>query len=513
MEVFNQTYSNGILPDTNGEFSFQVPAGHWSFYGNGSQVVQKNVTGNISDLVIKHISSNTGLIAINALIGGVGIMGGEVKVYTDADYTNLLETHTFFANTGTLTSSGSPHANTLVLKYSTSDYQKLFFEVEKNGVTARQEATIPTSGTSYLFINLAETYTVSGTVYDTDGVTPLGDTVVNVHPNGSNSPIIATTTTDSNGKYRVDLPKGKYNIKPFGANNTRRKMRFVEIVDASIPNINFTVGADGANIQGMVRLNNVYFPNDWTVDLNVYSDAGFTNLIATQKLNLGASASVSYYISDIPGSSTVYVRAKYAGLEYSYPNPVTTSVGTTSRNININIERTEYTVSGRVKYRSTDDGVPTRPVDFFNNAGMMFGSKTATTNLQGNYTITLPPGTYWAREAANTQYSPSEPIVVAGANTTAPDIIIGDAESQLVNFTITSGGTVVAGVEMLAIGEDGEVIKKTISHSMSTSNNATMRIGSEAGVKKIRIKSPAATYEYNMPSTGNLSQTVELPII
>lgn len=215
-------------------------------------------------------------------------------------------------------------------------------------------------------------YSISGTVYQTGGVTGLANVTVSTDTG-------ATTTTDANGDYILsDLPNGSYVVTP-----TKASYAFspasdnVDISGASVSSIDFTATSNPTvhKISGRVTLiNGITGVSGVTVSTNT----GGTDV---------TDSNGDYEISALANGTHIVTPSGISGQTFDPTQRTVTINGgnQTGKNFTTSIPGT-FSISGSVKF---SDGGP------IIGAVVSTGSHSATTNASGNYTISLvPPGSY-----------------------------------------------------------------------------------------------------------------------
>jgi len=288
---------------------------------------------------------------------------------------------------------------------------------------------------------------ISGTVYESDGMTPIGDIQVTAYSNPCNSeyffPNIYSTHTDTSGAYTIDgLPAGNFYIKanqwlpsppgwpPEGYNTNYASEWYngkiscneadtVAVIEGqNTPNINFQLDA-GGSISGTV------YESDGTTfisDITVYAVSDPCGNISSVLGSAYTDGTGGYTISGLP-SGSVYIHVYNGGQNYinefynniSYCNqadPITVTSGTNTPSINFQLDEGAI-ISGTV-YES-DGTTPIYGLIVYAYSDPCDETPIGSdyTDYTGAYAISgLPPGDVYI--LASTYWIPNNPLNYIG---------------------------------------------------------------------------------------------------
>jgi hypothetical protein len=347
-----------------------------------------------------------------------------------------------------------------------------------NGVFAENQAidvyvTIPQDNANVDFI-LSTGGSISGHVYQADGVTPVADARINAALSGKDYSYTDTAYSKSDGSYLISLlVPGDYVVKARISSdpyqyyiNTYNSAQAtpVAVMDAVItPNIDFVLRI-GGSISGHV------YQADGTTPLagaRVYADGSYTDKSAV------TADDGSYTIRTLyTDSYRVYVQA--SGYLTTYYNGVYNSNGATwvsvkspqdTPNINFTLN-TGGSISGHV-YQA--DG--TTPIEDAEISASLQGkgysySQSVYSDSDGSYLISsLQPGNYLVHVSADDYFPEYYDNVYTDGEATLVPVTLSNTTSNI-DFTLGTGGSIsghvyemdgitpIAGAEVYAEGDD-----------------------------------------------------------
>lgn len=215
-------------------------------------------------------------------------------------------------------------------------------------------------------------YSISGTVFQSDGLTGLANTTVSTNTG-------ATTTTDANGDYTItNLANGTYTVTPTQASYTFTPVSQVATISgASVTGIDFTADNNPTiySISGRITLTDGL---TGVQGITVSTDTGGTDV---------TDINGDYQITGLTNGSHIVTPSAGGGQTFTPNNKtvVINGANETGHNFTTVIPGT-FSVSGTVKF---GDGAGVA------NVLVSTGSNSANSNTSGIYSIpNVNPGTY-----------------------------------------------------------------------------------------------------------------------
>ncbi|TAE21369.1 MAG: T9SS C-terminal target domain-containing protein [Candidatus Kapaibacterium sp.] len=246
-------------------------------------------------------------------------------------------------------------------------------------------------------------FTVSGRILNPSGVGVAG---VTVNLTGNNQNLSATT--DAQGAYSIpNVPNGAYRLIPSLANWIFE------------PTILPSVAVNGANVMGQ----NIIARRLWAISGTVQTQAGVpvSDVLISATLSSGSNI-VTSATTDARGNYTLWVlngtytiRASRTNWIFAAPSFTQTVNGANLDNVNLLGTRL-WAVTGTI-VNQNNEPLPNVTMSASSGIGVVAAS-TATTDVQGNYTLWLPNGTYTITPSrTNWAFMPTTlTATVAGAN-------------------------------------------------------------------------------------------------
>lgn len=317
--------------------------------------------------------------------------------------------------------------------------------------------------------------TISGTVYESDGVTPIGGLWVGAQ-DWDTGDFITSTNTDSEGNYTLRVNPGSYKI------NTCASCNFDPYVDEyyddtnwdgatevvvtdgnDTPDIDFILSS-GGTISGRALESDGVTPivdlkieaNDWNT--REYITGTYTDSDGNYSLRVGSG---SYRISTCAScDSASYVDEYYDDTNYDGATEVVVTDGNDTPNIDFTLS-TGGTISGII----TDENGPIANLHIYatewDSGDWAGGNNTAS---DGSYTIRVNPGNYRVRTCANCDDLPyieeiyddvtnweGATMVTVQDSTDTPDIDFVLSQGGTISGTVTErGGSPLANLHIYA---------------------------------------------------------------
>jgi hypothetical protein len=319
------------------------------------------------------------------------------------------------------------------------------------------------------------------------GKKPIPGVCAEVYEAGTTT-FVGSTPTDPNGSYTVvDLPAGKYNVEFSSCNelngyatqwydgvSTQATARAVPVALGQE-----TTGIDATLVPTVGAISGKVTSGPTTgipgVCVGAYLPGSNYELVAsTVTLSTGAYTLKTLPLGqyDVDFSPQCGAPSGYTGQFYrdasneQNANLVSVNLNKTTSGVNATLGSALGTISGTVTASGGGAGIGGTCVDVFGSADTL-GYNTATasvvTNAQGQYSASLPPGTYKVRFnggcGSTSQYvtqwnggfsQPSDAPAVdvnAGITTNVPAVIVATSGSTgSISGVVTSGGTGVSGI-------------------------------------------------------------------
>ncbi|NNJ11527.1 hypothetical protein EKD04_014415 [Chloroflexales bacterium ZM16-3] len=264
------------------------------------------------------------------------------------------------------------------------------------------------------FAAIAATYTVSGRITDSSDTGIAGVTV---------SDGTRTANTDSSGNYTLNsVPMGSYNLTPTRSGYSFSPTSRSITVNANLSGQDFIATANAFTISGRITASDGSdTPNIVVTAARMYS---YPYLIGGSDTITATTASDgTYTISGVPAGTYMLTPAKES---YSF-SPTSRSITVSSNVTGQDFTSTTpvYTVSGRI---TTSDGSGLYGVTVSD------GTRTATTDSSGNYTLnSVPVGSYTLTPTrSGYSFSPVTRDVTVNGNLSGKDFI-----ATIVTYTIS----------------------------------------------------------------------------
>ena len=353
---------------------------------------------------------------------------------------------------GSYTITSLPTDNYTV-RVSASGYITEYYKDTYNSNSATLVSVTAPNNTTNIDFTLDRGGSISGHVYQADGITPISNIQVHAELTGTGYSYGTDAITDSNGSYNINsLPDGNYRVEAQSAGYITEY--YQDTYDYSLatpvsvtapdntPNINFNLDVGGTISGHVYQADGVTpMPGHW---VGAYLENG--NYFRWSDSTVGTDG--SYQISGLPSGQyivsaeagdTGYIQEFYNGTyNSSSATPVSVTVPNNTPNIDFTLD-VGGTISGHV-YQS--DGVtPIANAGIYASSNLGYGNG-ANTSSDGSYTITsLGTDNYTLRASASGyiteyyhdtyEYSSATLVPVTVPNNT-PNI----------NFTLDIGGNI-----------------------------------------------------------------------
>ncbi|MFA4837134.1 MAG: carboxypeptidase-like regulatory domain-containing protein, partial [Dehalococcoidia bacterium] len=356
--------------------------------------------------------------------------------------------YTWTASDGSYTIRGLPTGNYRVEAYA-DGYIREYYQKTSSYQQATPVSVTAPSNTPNINFTLDLGGSISGHVYQSDGVTPIAGAWINANLIDGNYGMGANTA--SNGSYTIrGLVSGNYRVEANATDYIREyyqeTYRYDQSTPVSVtapnntPNINFSLDL-GGTISGHV------YQSDGVTPIAGASVYCYTEDSGGYKGGTSTAPDGSYNIRGLPSgnyrveaNATGYIREYYQETSsYDQATPVAVTMPNNTPNINFTLDL-GGTISGHV-YRS--DGV-TPIAGAWINANLIDGNygMGATTASDGSYTIRgLPSGSYRV-EANATDYIREYYQETFNYQQATPVSVTMPNNTPNINFTLDLGGTI-----------------------------------------------------------------------
>jgi hypothetical protein len=352
---------------------------------------------------------------------------------------------------------------------------------------------------------------ISGHVYDADGVTPLYDAIISVY-NYDFGYYISGATSGSDGRYTVTgLPDGEYRVQAqytdyiseyYQSTYDQKQAAPVSVtVPDDTPNIDFTLEV-GGSISGHV------YEADGTIPIR--GAQVYAGLVGGRYGRLAITGSDgSYTIRGLPdGKYRVqtqytedYIREYYQETySYSEATPVSVTVPDDTPNINFTLE-VGGTISGHVYEAGGSTPVAGAEVSADLISGD-FGTGTRT-DSNGSYTIAgLPSGEYRVRAEAAGYIREYYQETYSYSQATAVSVNVPD-NTPNIDFTLEVGGT-ISGYVYRADGSTPIESATVYANLIDGDYGMSARTGTDGSYTVTGL--PSGNYRVNVRADGYISE-------
>ncbi|MBN2238494.1 MAG: carboxypeptidase regulatory-like domain-containing protein [Dehalococcoidales bacterium] len=306
--------------------------------------------------------------------------------------------------------------------------------------------------------SLEEGSSISGIVYQVDGQTPIQGAWVNVHDYFTGD-YLGNATTQADGSYVFHgLPTGQYRLNAYFTGYVREFWQETPLhhmaapLQVNAPNdvtdINFTLEL-GGSISGTITDNATGQPLGG-IDVGIIK---FDTLMGWQQCygTTLTNPDGTYTIADVPagqyavraGATNGYILQYYQyAADQNGAVPVTINAQNDTPGIDFSL-RMGGQITGTVTDSVTHLPVPNLhvyAVDF--NTNVWYDGQQ--TDINGNYTLTVPQGTYKVRTSANTVQPYANEVYNGAYNdnyATPVPVTTGQATTNI-NFDLEPGGSI-----------------------------------------------------------------------
>ncbi|MDQ7065329.1 MAG: carboxypeptidase regulatory-like domain-containing protein [candidate division KSB1 bacterium] len=393
-----------VSTDADGNFLIGVSSGTWDVYAKKTGYLA-SATQTVT--VEAGSSVNLGANALGLTLNQ-GTLSGVVKTTTG----KALQGATVTAYTGSDTVITKTAANGSYQFTLTGGTWTV--KAEKTGYVSPspQSKTVPANGVATADFSLtARANLVTG--YVTDGNKSIPNATVTATPDAG-TPV--STTTNNLGQYSLSLGSGTFTLSASKSGYTNQADVQVSLtVGETVSGVDFTLVPNPSSISGRVTTDGV----------NGVAGATVTNGTVS-----AVTTSTGNFTLSLPeGTHTLY--ATKPGYATSESQVITLLPGQALTGLEFRITPNAATITGTI----TGNGLPVFQATI--TASGDNGSFQTTTNEQGQYSISLSPGTYNISATKSGYLDATPQQVVANPGQTVPDI-----DFQLVLNKATLSGVV-----------------------------------------------------------------------
>ena len=379
----------------------------------------------------------------------------------------------------------------------------------------------------FLLAASAGAVNIKGTITDAAGRAPLPSMVAAAYtPSGS---LVVTTTSDSNGKYVLSLPSGAYRIlaydpngvyaTEFGAGADSFETSPIINATADVTAVNFALQKAGI-VSGTVTSAAVPLSNITVAAYNVTSGTrrgfavtgrdGFYSLVLPPG---------DYRIAAYDNSGMYAVSFFPNQPSFTAATTVTLTSGRQVTGVDFSLALSAH-LSGTVVDAETNAPLPASAVLAYTADGTTLVAATAT-DVNGNFTLTVPPGAYKVVAADVTRiyatafvadansFASEQPISV-GAGGSVGAIRIPMHRAGAVTGRVTNpAGTPLQGITVAAYNDDGS--QRIVAQ---TNVDGVYLLLLPAGTYRIAAYDPGLVYATQFYPQRNLFSTATaVPVV
>lgn len=329
------------------------------------------------------------------------------------------------------------------------------------------------SSTTAVSISLAPAGVISGTVVDAGSGQPLASMLVYAYtPAGG---LVAVTTTDATGAYRLALPAGDYRlvaadddrVYATGYSGDSRAFETAQVIDvaAGEQRTGFRLAlARGVRISGRVNAPNLLvaaYNLDGTMHAQTTSDANgnYTLLVAPGEYRIA-----------VADPSQTFATLFYGGATH-FRNARTLTVTADVNAIDVTLPRGGR-ITGVVRDAVSNAPLAGMAVAAYDESGLAIAS--GTTDADGRYSLVAAPGNYrvvafdprlqFATSYAGgaSSYETTLPLTLAANATVTADLAMRRGV-RVTGSVTSSGGAPLDGVEVFALDAAGNRVAGAVT--------------------------------------------------
>ena len=320
--------------------------------------------------------------------------------------------------------------------------------LNKDGATVLSiSAGITTTNVDFA---LAEGGSISGYVYEADGVTPIAG--ANVHADDFDDGHWGRgANTQADGSYTITgLPSGDYRVRANAENyfeeyyQETSHWEWADRVSVTAPGdasgINFTLEQGNATIRGHVRYQDGSPVADVQVEGSRWNGSGWTYTHTDAGGAFTLNVTAGDWVMHVPNWEDCFADNTMEALPL-----VAIGSGETVNDIDITLLPNDATVSGAVRQQD-DTPIPGARVALLDETSGWELGRQVTSDAGGAYSLPVPAGT-WRINAWHDDYlSPSEQQFTVGSGETAnKDLYLSALNSSMSGYVLDQNDAPVAG--------------------------------------------------------------------
>lgn len=337
---------------------------------------------------------------------------------------------------------------------------------------------------------------VSGVLQDSQG-NPIAGATIEIYDGAT---LIATTTTDANGNYSVDVPEGSgYTLQVTADGFETVILDMDDVVEDETLTVDLEMDPAGptGTIAGVLLDADGGAP---IVGATVEVFDGATSLGITTTDGSGA------YSLDVPVGEGYSVQVTADGYESTSDDDVDVTEDTTTT---VDFDLTESgpatgTIQGVVRNADDNSGIEGATVEIYDGADLV---ATTTTDANGSYSVEVPVGTGYTVRVSSTGFITADynDVDVAEDETVILESILQIADTYVGNGTIS--GTITDAFN----GNGLDAVTITLRAGLNSRTGATVDTGTTDGSGDYSITDvPTGYYTAELAKTGYITAYISV---